>query len=287
MERNSFSRWSVPTLNVSVGNRACNSSCKFCVSKVTPSHFNEELFFRNLDLGISVAKNSFLTNTVLITGKGEPTLHFDICRSVIKKARENGLISELQTNGFSLHGWEIQRLLDSGLNTLSISRVAFDNIENQKIMRGDGIFLKDIIKMFTDGGGNVRLSFVALNGYNDTFEKIIKTCERAYESGASQVTFRRMGMPQTLTNESNKEIFDFAKENEIKISDWNAIIERVDGDYDLMRMYDWGTASWMIEGVEVMFTECLTSPGINGTIRYLIYDGHLRISWEHKNALLF
>ena len=62
------------TFSIVVGTRACNASCPFCISKQTglfgtPIKVN----WRNFHIACNLAQKAN-TTTVLLTGKGEPTL---------------------------------------------------------------------------------------------------------------------------------------------------------------------------------------------------------------------
>ena len=67
----------ITTLSIVAGSEACNAKCPYCVSKMTPSCGMDlkepEVNWRNLDKAARFAQLSDVT-TVLITGKGEPTL---------------------------------------------------------------------------------------------------------------------------------------------------------------------------------------------------------------------
>ena len=70
----------IQTFTVVSGNAACNAGCPFCVSKMTgiksigfkPTKVN----WRNFDKACRIAELNGIT-TVLLTGKGEPTLFPD------------------------------------------------------------------------------------------------------------------------------------------------------------------------------------------------------------------
>ena len=101
-----------------------------------------------------------------------------------------------------------------------------------------------------------------------------------------------MGMPDVenlADRERARKIYTFVDKNKISRGDWLELARELNNNNTLMRTFDWGSASWYVEGVECLMADCLTIPGPQGTIRYLIYcpDGHMRYSWEHENAIIF
>ena len=299
--RKSVGRPCVPTLNFVVGNRQCNMECKYCISKMTKAELSKRgevspLWYRNRRLAFSVAKK-FSADTVLITGKGEPTIWKTELLDTIARASDEGFITELQTNGVLLDESYCIHLAGAGLNTIAISRVAVDTPENNWIC--DAIYFRSSnlhqlisviqkleIKM------NIRVTFVAMKDYNDSIEKIQKTCLWASQNGVKQVTIRRMGMPNLSSIESLDSAFEiekFVTDNLVPDEKWKEIINFFMKEYTILRVFDWGSISWSINGVQCLIADCLTVPGLDGTIRYLIYypDGHLRYSWEHDSTIIF
>jgi hypothetical protein len=178
---------------------------------------------------------------------------------------------------------------DAGLNTLAISRVDV-GIRNE--ICGPYFDLGDLVQRLKKRQFNIRLTFVALNGFNDSLDAIKETCRWARDKGVSQVTIRRMGVPSVENlrdKEKARQIYDFTVKNELSSDTWSETTRALFDEYQLLRAFDWGSVSWYVEGVECMIADCLTVPGLAGTIRYLIYcpDGHMRYAWEHENAIVF
>jgi len=95
----------IQTFSIVAGTEACNAHCPFCVSKMTghtgAAPTTGDINFRNLRKAVQLAKLGGCT-TVLITGKGEPTLCPDEIQTyLIEVGREFPFI-ELQTNGLSI-----------------------------------------------------------------------------------------------------------------------------------------------------------------------------------------
>ena len=70
----------IQTFSVLAGSTACNASCPYCVSKMTPRYdmkpMLSEINWRNFIISCRFARENGVS-TALITGKGEPTLFPD------------------------------------------------------------------------------------------------------------------------------------------------------------------------------------------------------------------
>lgn len=113
----------IQTMSIVVGTRACNARCPFCVSKMTG--FKEPLptepNWVNLEAGCRLAVMGGVT-TVLLTGKGEPTLYPDLISSyLVALKRHRFPFVELQTNGLSLTGKLLAAWKKGGLTTVCLS----------------------------------------------------------------------------------------------------------------------------------------------------------------------
>ena len=88
------------TFSIVVGTRACNAHCPFCISKQTglfgtPPTVN----WRNFHIDCNLAQKAN-TTTVLLTGKGEPTLYPDHITDTLNGLRDYKFpLIEMQTNG--------------------------------------------------------------------------------------------------------------------------------------------------------------------------------------------
>jgi len=99
-------RVDVTTLSVLIGSRACNAKCPFCVSQMTPDcgiGIKEPVInWRNFDLSCRYAQKNDIS-TVMLTGKGEPTLFPNQITTVLSVLRGYDFpFKELQTNGIKL-----------------------------------------------------------------------------------------------------------------------------------------------------------------------------------------
>src|ERR1035437_8479153 len=120
------------TFSIVVGTRACNASCPFCISKQTglfgtPIKVN----WRNFAIACKLAQKA-KTTTVLLTGKGEPTLYPDHVTETLKALQSYDFpLIEMQTNGLAIAEGKVsdetlQSWYDLGLTTIAISVVHWD-----------------------------------------------------------------------------------------------------------------------------------------------------------------
>lgn len=96
-------RMKIQTYTACVGSKACNASCPYCVSKMTPGQGIDlkvpEINWRNFKIGCRLARDND-ASTVLLTGKGEPTLFPDQITEFLEHLQPYGFsFRELQTNG--------------------------------------------------------------------------------------------------------------------------------------------------------------------------------------------
>ena len=92
----------IQTLSVVVGNRSCNATCPFCISACTPkADLPTNPNWRNFKKACRLAQIGGAT-TVLLTGKGEPTLHPQLINDYL------GHLEEFQFPFIESHWFVIQ-----------------------------------------------------------------------------------------------------------------------------------------------------------------------------------
>jgi molybdenum cofactor biosynthesis enzyme MoaA len=125
----------IQTFNILAGSEACNARCPFCISKMTPPldvQLKEpEVNWRNFRVACRLAERCGVT-TVMLTGKGEPTLFpRQITRYLQAMAEFRFPIIELQSNGILLieqsdvYSGHLRDWYDLGLTTIAISVVHY------------------------------------------------------------------------------------------------------------------------------------------------------------------
>lgn len=260
----------------------CDKNCPYCVSRMTGFlEPNLTLFFRNIQKAKTLAKHSQITS-VLITGKGEPILEWDLMISVLDEFSEFPV--ELQTNGIELrtHPEKIVTLSTHGLNVLAIS---IDNPE--EILK-----YTNVIEQAQATGMLVRYTINMTNKfkYHD-FYSIFTMCKNA---GIDQLSLREITIPTDAidTEESKKaqewigKNVSYGFVNNIYTS-MKEILEK-DGRYLMSLPY--GANLYDLEGISVTwFNYCVQDSNEGDDIRSLIYqeNGHMFFAWNSKASRLF
>ncbi len=163
--------------NVSITN-FCNYQCIFCSchsNLFRKKHsFDRKEIFKNKSMDFEIFKgllkslNKLGTRLVNIAGMGEPFLHPNLI-GMIRYAREKKILTAISTNGSLLNPKLINKLVDAGLNGISISLNAGTNETYIKLhpTAKPGTFekIKENIKLLSKSNIVVRISFV-MNKYN-------------------------------------------------------------------------------------------------------------------------
>lgn len=115
-----------PILAQIVPIRRCNLSCTYCneYDKTSPP-VPLDLMLQRID------KLTALGTGIITFSGGEPTLHPDL-DTMIQRARQNGAIVTLITNGYLLTPERIERLNSAGLDYLQIS---IDNVQPDDVSK--------------------------------------------------------------------------------------------------------------------------------------------------------
>jgi len=132
----------ITTFSIVSGGSACNARCPFCVARMTPDNGvgtkEPEVNWRNFRKACLLARQSNVT-TVLVTGKGEPTLFPNQITSYLERLQEFEFpMIEMQTNGICIADGKVteehlQRWYDLGMTTIAISIVSYDPAKNHQI----------------------------------------------------------------------------------------------------------------------------------------------------------
>src|SRR5437667_11672645 len=96
----------VTTFSIVAGSLACQARCEFCIAGMTPANNVStklpEVDWRNFRKTCRLAQVAG-TTTVLITGKGEPTLFPDQITQYLEELQPyNFPVIEMQTNGITI-----------------------------------------------------------------------------------------------------------------------------------------------------------------------------------------
>ena len=280
----------VQTLSVIVGGQACNATCPFCISRMTPNQMTPkppDVNWRRFETAIYVARAHGAT-TMMLTGKGEPTLSKDLISAYIRRNARELPIVELQTNGILLAGGKLDPDLahweDHGLTTVALSIVHWDRQANEEIY-GSSYEVRDLVKKLHDYGLSVRLSVTMLEGYVDGVSAVNQMINFAKSVDAEQLTLTPVNTPYKCDDQTAL----WAKKH--------AVPPRV-LDFYLPEFLHWhgtklitlphGATIFDVDGQNVCLSNCLTPAVKDGTMRNLIFhpDGHLRFDWTHEGSIL-
>lgn len=281
----------IQTYTVVVGNEACNARCPYCIAKMTPkNNVCKEIKWRGFHKGVEFAKLHNVS-TVLLTGKGEPTLFPDLIDSYLDKLSGFPFV-ELQTNGLVLQEEVYEKRLKSwywkGLTTVVLSVAHYDSKKNDEVFGWKGeksLDLVALIKKLHEIGFSVRISCLLLEGYIDSLIEVDNLVNWAKEHEVEQLTIRELGSPE---NSADKEATQWIRKHKLlsnKVEDIREIIE-CEGT-ELMRLVH-GATIYDYYDQNLCFTNALTLDSNDETIRQLIFfpDGHLRYDWQYKGAIL-
>ncbi len=182
--------------------RRCNLHCLGCrfhspISKKSPSG-DDPIMDIPFDLYKRLCDDlkTMGTNTIHLTGEGEPFLHPRIF-DMISAAKEAGLHVILLTNGTLLHEIRIKSLMDSPPDTLRVTLWASSPKEYEKnypgsnptnftkIMEG----LKCLMRLKAEQKSNIPSVVLHYPINRNNFKNIDAVVDLAYETGCNALTF--------------------------------------------------------------------------------------------------
>lgn len=194
-------------LNVFITN-TCQNACDFCINKGQTDQFRmgDTTYYEDLENGLEKLSGVKLEAT--ITG-GEPTLLprrlVETVRILVKHGVHERTVS---TTGIGLlekyEGKTVfQHLIANGYtHNISISRMAEDEWENDRIMMGNkyssrqrNIGNDDLRRLATIAKANgvqLRTSTNLLSGFVDTYKKMLHFADFQYKNGIESCLFREL-----------------------------------------------------------------------------------------------
>jgi molybdenum cofactor biosynthesis enzyme MoaA len=280
------------TFTVVVGTKACNAHCPFCISKQTglfgtPVKVN----WRNFHIACNLAVKAD-TTTVLLTGKGEPTLYPDHITETLEHMQKYDFpLIEMQTNGITIADDTItERQLEKwyglGLTTIALSVVHWDDRPNGRIYQGEGkehFDLSPMIEKLHKIGFSVRLCVMLLKDYIDTPEKVGKMVDFARANKVEQLTFRNI--TATEVNDTNP-VTLWTKQHALSVNEFEYINLVIKAQGTLLYHLMHGMDVYDVNGQNVCVGNCLTRDASQSDFRQLIFfpDGSLYYDWQYKGA---
>jgi len=289
--RNKRDIMKIQTMSVVVGDYACNANCPFCIAKITPNAnlVRKDINWRNFKHASRLAVISGAT-TVLLTGKGEPTLYPDIITSYLGHLMEFEFpFVELQTNGIRLITPNMQSSLENwyknDLTTICLSAVHFDQKMNQSIYSPDYPKIEELVKILHGIGFTVRLSIMMIKEYIDSWDKVCKLVDFCKENKIKQITIRPIVAP---TNFYDNNVSKWTKEN--APDEW--VIRHINYNLETMATpilkLSHGATVYDFRGQNICMSNCLTTNETDEDIRQIIFypDGTISYDWKFNGAIL-
>lgn len=296
----------IQTFSIVIGTKACNAKCPFCVSRMTGFEpvigKSRQINNANFDKACRLAQIGG-TTTVLLTGKGEPTLYPKEITSYLGYLKQwNFPLIELQTNAIeignimkdgvagasgipgldvnTLHEW---RAL--GLNTIAISAVDYRRKQNQRIYGDAYGDLATTIALLHRVGYTVRLCIMMQQGCIDGPARLDDLVDYCKDHDIEQLTVRPIRKPGATRDEGATSFVEsngLAEDQEIEIA--RHIEERGTRLLSLMH----GAQVFDIDGQNICLSDCLTNEPANGDIRTLIFysDGRICYDWQYDGAII-
>jgi molybdenum cofactor biosynthesis enzyme MoaA len=283
----------IQTFSIVTGTTVCNAHCPYCISKMTPKQGikleEPKVNWRNFEKACRMAEINGVT-TVLITGKGEPTLYpGQITKFLEKLKKYNFPLLELQTNGIALaredYSEYLRRWYALGLTMIALSIVHYEQEKNKKIFSEAYPQLKDLIGKLHKIGFSVRLSCTMLNGYIDNSIELENLIKKAKEWGVEQLSIRKLAMPK---HSEDKEISTWTRKNTVDEKELEKIEEFIVKNGNKLMTIHEKAQIYDINGQNLCLTDALTIEPQSDNLRQIIFfpDGHLRFDWQYKGAIL-
>jgi hypothetical protein len=289
----------IQTFSVIAGSAACNARCPFCVSRMTPPQGMSlklpEPNWRNFAKACALAQQAGVT-TVLITGKGEPTLFPDqVTAYLAALAPYRFPFVELQTNGIAIADGRIDdaTLADwykLGLTTVIISVTGIDPQLNREVYlphREAYIDLVALIARLHKAGFSVRLGCVALAQGVSTPERLQDLLAFARANKVEQLTVRPVTTPDPATVQ-DLSVFEWTRDHAVPAHAWKALVAWVEANGSRLLQLAHGAVVFDVGGQNLCLSNCLTIRPDEEELRQLIFfpDGHLRYDWQYAGAIL-
>ena len=282
------------------GTRACDAKCPFCISRMTGFKELKEtppINKRNLKKAIHMAERHS-AQSILITGKGEPTLYPNQITEYLNLFEELDCkipIIELQTNGiqigklangenFNLTDQCLNQWYSRGLDTIALSVVDFKNKGNKKVYTENYPNLEKTVSFIRSFGFQVRLCVMMQKGIIDNVMEVNNCIEFCKYNNIFQLTLRTIKKPE-------KEAKDITASNYVMNNGLDAYTVRLIKEYIestgvFLRKLVHGAEVYDCKGQNVCIADCLTIEPNNSDIRTLIFypSGEIYYDWQYSGA---
>lgn len=289
---------SIETFSIVCGTAACNARCPFCVSKMTginelgikPQPVN----WRNFEKASLMAKDGGV-RSVLITGKGEPTLFPEQVTDYLKHLEPHRFpLIDLQTNGLKIaqqpekYTPYLKDWYEHGLAFVAISVVHWLAEQNHEVYnpyQKEYIELPKLIDQIHDVGLSARFSCTMFNGGIDSADKVKEMIAYSKKLGVEQLTLRKMAKSD---NAENPEITAWTDNHLLKpgqVADMAGFLEK---NGRLLATTEKRANIFDVDGQNVCLTDALTIEPTSNDYRQIIFfpNGRVRFDWQSNGAVL-
>lgn len=285
------------TLGLIAGTTVCNARCPFCISKTTPFQGMtpklEAINLPRLEHACTLAKKNRI-DTVLITGKGEPTLypeHVTQYLECVQKHRFSRV--ELQTNAILFgakpekYGPILKLWKEKGLDLIAISVVHYDSEKNRSVYTHEKpyIDLPAVIEKLHSFGYRVRLSCTLVKGYIDSVEEMKRMVEFAAKNRVEQLTLRRM---EAVEHSENPEISAWTRGRIVAKEAMDQFKQHLKKAGRLVDSFFYGASVFEYGPARqnVCLTTGLTDKILTDEIRQLIFfpSGRIITDWRYDSS---
>jgi len=286
------------TFSLVVGNTACNAVCPWCISRMTETNFRltTGINWRRFDIACHIAqqaRDGLLS--VLLTGKGEPTLAPDQITQYLEGLQRNGSfpLIDLQTNGILLDPENEDCLLqhlsewrDMGLTLVCFSLADFLPEHNNHLM---GIWENYDYLRAVDAvhglGIAVRLNFTMLTNGVSTPEQIEHCITIAKKNNVEQLTFREVTRPCDSISRRHAAYVDEHRPVDACKRLFHYL--EMNGAHRLPDLAH-GAALFDYRGQNISVNHCLTDTVDPNDIRQIIFfpSGEICYDWKYRGARL-
>ncbi len=292
----------IQTFSVVVGTRACNARCPFCVSRMTGFDVlpkSRGIDERNLRKAVAAARLGG-TTTVLMTGKGEPTLYPGEITRYLELIGDTFPFIELQTNGLEIGrlardgrsrvpGLTRETLANwytNGLDMVALSVVDVRPEPNQAVYHADYPDLAATTAFLHGLGFSVRLCVMMQRGGVDTPERVAEIVAWCRERNVDQLTVRPIRRPTQVTH--SDEASDYVGTRGLDGAEVSAIEAWIEEQGTRLLTLLHGARVFDVQGQNVCLADCLTVEADGDDIRTLIFygDGRITYDWQYPGALL-
>ena len=294
----------IQSLSICVPGTGCMNKCKFCVSRMRKSKYEQKLnryIFTGQNMADYVNRLEFARdnncNTMMITGECEPqqNLSFikDLLVDVNRELRKPFRNIEIQTTGAGIKENTLEKFREWGICTisLSVSCLVDDKINNEiiRVTRDDiKINLKDLCANIFQFGFNLRLSLNVTKNLIDhdypSYEFIFDRCKQLY---ANQVTFRKM-----YSSGSETEQDKWIEENKLLDEEkwFKGLSEYIKAHGNYIDTLEYGNNRYSMNGISVVVDDdCMAKRKNKRAAKYLILrpDCHLYSKWDDAGSIVF